>query len=209
MSQTTLYLKLERDVEIMEDDVCLKDLGKLFCTDSSVVSRAKAIKVLRLKKDSERRQVVSVLKIIELIQKECPGVEIQSVGEMEVLIERVEVDRYKGPIQWIKVVFVSMICFFGAAFTIMAYHNDIGIMDVFTESYELITGMKTDGYTVLEVSYSIGLAAGIIIFFNHIGGRRITVDPTPIEVEMRSYEDEVNNALIETAGREGKTIDVD
>lgn len=209
MSQTTLYLKLERDVEIMEDDVYLKDLGKLFCTDSSVVSRAKAIKVLRLKKDSERRQVVSVLKIIELIQKECPGVEIQSVGEMEVLIERVEVDRYKGPMQWIKVVFVSMICFFGAAFTIMAYHNDIGIMDVFTESYELITGMKTDGYTVLEVSYSIGLAVGIIIFFNHIGGRRITVDPTPIEVEMRSYEDEVNNALIETAGREGKTIDVD
>lgn len=60
----------------------------------------------------------------------------------------------------------------------------------------------------MEVSYSIGLAVGIILFFNHIGGRRITKDPTPIEVEMRIYERDVNDALIETADREGKTIDV-
>lgn len=58
------------------------------------------------------------------------------------------------------------------------------------------------------MAYSIGLAIGIIVFFNHIGGRRITKDPTPIEVEMRIYEDDVNNALVETADREGKTIDV-
>jgi stage V sporulation protein AA len=46
------------------------------------------------------------------------------------------------------------------------------------------------------------------VFFNHIGGRRITKDPTPIEVEMRTYERDVNTALIETAGREGKVKDV-
>ena len=63
-------------------------------------------------------------------------------------------------------------------------------------------------HLALEVTYSIGLAVGIIVFFNHIGGRRITKDPTPIKVEMRIYEDDVNNALVETADREGKTIDV-
>ena len=46
------------------------------------------------------------------------------------------------------------------------------------------------------------------MFFNHIGGRRITKDPTPIEVEMRIYETDVNKALIETADRGGKVIDV-
>ena len=56
----------------------------------------------------------------------------------------------------------------------------------------------------LEVSYSVGLAAGIIIFFNHVGGRRITKDPTPIEVAMRNYEEDVDKALIATAEREGK-----
>ena len=52
-----------------------------------------------------------------------------------------------------------------------------------------------------------GLAAGIMIFFNHIGKRRITHDPTPIEVSMRKYEDDVNNTLAETWDREGNTID--
>ena len=60
----------------------------------------------------------------------------------------------------------------------------------------------------MVVSYSVELAVGIILFFNLTGGRRITKDPTPIEVEMRVYETDVNKALIETADREGKTIDV-
>jgi len=34
-------------------------------------------------------------------------------------------------------------------------------------------------------------------------------DPTPLQVEMRIYEEEVNKALIKEASREGNTIDVD
>ena len=90
----------------------------------------------------------------------------------------------------------------------MAFHNDIGINDVFVKVYEMVMGQPGDGYGILELAYSAGLAAGIIIFFNHIGGRRITKDPTPIEVEMRVYEKDVNTALIETAEREGKIKDV-
>ena len=47
------------------------------------------------------------------------------------------------------------------------------------------------------------------MFYNHIGGRRITKDPTPLEVEMKIYEQNVNMTLVETAEREGKEIDVD
>ena len=60
------------------------------------------------------------------------------------------------------------------------------------------------GLNTLEVSYSVGLAAGIILFFNHVGGRRLTKDPTPSEVAMRNYEEDVDKALIAQAGREGK-----
>lgn len=124
------------------------------------------------------------------------------------LIEHIDVNRHKGLGQWIKLVFVAAISFFGTAFTIMAFHNDISINKIFSQVYEQVMGYPADGYSILEFSYSIGLAVGIILFFNHIGGRRITKDPTPIEVEMRVYEADVNKALIETADREGKTIDV-
>ena len=45
-------------------------------------------------------------------------------------------------------------------------------------------------------------------FFNHIGKRRITKDPTPIEVEMKMYEEEVEKALIDLAEKEKMEIEV-
>ena len=129
-------------------------------------------------------------------------------GRNATVIELVNVDKHKGLIQWLKTAFVAAISFFGTGFTIMAFHNDISINKIFSKIYEIVMGYPSDGYSILEVSYSVGLAVGIILFFNHVGGRRLTKDPTPIEVEMRTYETDVNKALIETADREGKSIDV-
>lgn len=149
-----------------------------------------------------------MLKVIEEIDRVCPGASVESIGEPDVLFEYIDVNKHKGFIQTVKLIFVAMISFFGTAFTIMAFHNDIGINDVFVKVYEMVMGQPGDGYGILELAYSVGLAIGIIVFFNHIGGRRITKDPTPIEVEMRIYEEDVNKALIATADREGKSIDV-
>lgn len=207
-SQETLYLKLDRNVEVEKDDVQLSDLGKVVCTNKDILAHAKAMKIYKFKDTKPQRQVVSVMKIIESLQIMYPDLTIDNIGETEVIMEKVKVKNEKGFMQCLKIAFVSLICFFGTAFTIMAFHNDIGINKVFMKVYEMIAGQASDGFTILEVAYSIGLAVGIIVFFNHIGGRRITKDPTPIEVEMRIYEDDVNNALVETADREGKTIDV-
>ena len=208
MPGETLYLKAERSKEVTTDEVFLKDVAKIYCADSYITAKVKAIKLYSFGEKDKKRQVFSVLKMIELIQKVCPNVTVSTIGEMDTLVDRINVNKHKGGIQLLKVIFVSGISFFGTAFTIMAFHNDIGINKVFGKVYELVMGVPSANYSILELSYSIGLALGIIIFFNHIGGRRITKDPTPIEVEMRNYEREVNDALVETADREGKTIDV-
>ncbi len=207
-AQETVYLKLDRNVETEKEDVSLGDLGKVYCGDKELLAKAKAVRLYKFRDPREPRCVISVMKAIQALQELAPSVSVESVGEKEVVVKRVKVKRDKGPWVWAKTAFVALICFFGTAFTIMAFHNDIGINQVFMKIYELVTGEASDGYTILEVAYSVGLAVGIIIFFNHIGGRRITKDPTPIEVEMRVYEDSVNNALAETADREGRMIDV-
>lgn len=207
-SNATVYLKAEQNIEIQAEDVYVKDIGRLTCSDENLLAKVKTIKLHHFGKEDERRQVISILKVIEEIGKLFPNVSIESIGESDVLVEYVNVDRHKGPLQMAKLIFVAAVGFFGTAFTIMAFHNDIGINDVFAKIYEMVMGAQSDGYGVLELSYSAGLAAGIILFFNHIGGRRITKDPTPIEVEMRVYEKDVNKALIETADREGKEKDV-
>ena len=207
-NNVTLYLKAEQNVELQSEDVYIKDIGKMTCADEKILAKVKTIKLHHFKKGEQKRTVISILKVIEEIEKSFPNVSVENIGEADVLVEQVDVDKHKGPVQTAKIVFVSAIAFFGTAFTIMAFHNDIGINDVFSKVYEMVMGQASDGYGILELSYSIGLAVGIILFFNHIGGRRITKDPTPIEVEMRIYETDVNKALIETADREGKSIDV-
>lgn len=208
MAGETLYLKAERNVEVMQDDVFLKDVAKIYCADPHITAKVKAIKIHRFGQKETKRLIFGILKLIEMIEQACPGVSVENIGETDVLVERVNVKQHKGGMQFLKIVFVAGISFFGTAFTIMAFHNDIGINKVFGKVYEMVMGQPSANYSILEFAYSVGLALGIIVFFNHIGGRRITKDPTPIEVEMRIYEKDVNDALIETADREGKTIDV-
>lgn len=207
MQNITVYLKCERNVEVQAQDVFLSDIATLRCSDEVLSARLKALKVHHFKKDETKRCVISALKLVELMEKECRDISVQIVGEPDVLVEWISVNRHKGWQQWLKTAFVCVISFFGTAFTIMAYHNDVGINEVFTEVYKIVMNREPQGLNALEVSYSVGLTAGIIIFFNHIGGRRLTKDPTPIEVSIRQYEEDVDKALIAQAGREGREED--
>lgn len=204
MSNVTVYLKCDRNVEVQSEDVFMKDVGAVLCADTAIAAKLKALKVHHFRKEDASRCVISTLKLVRLMEDACPDISVQIVGEPDVLVERIGVDKYRGWRQWLKCALVCMVSFFGTAFTIMAYHNDVGINDVFTEVYTMVMNREPQGLNMLEVSYSIGLAMGIILFFNHVGGRRITKDPTPIEVAMRNYEEDVDKALIATAGREGK-----
>ena len=207
MGNINVYLKCDRNVEVQSEDVFLSDVGALRCADTVVAAKMKSLKVHHFGKDGLKRCVISSLKLVELMENTCPNISVQIVGEPDVLVEWVSVDKHKGWQQWAKCALVCLVSFFGTAFTIMAYHNDVGINDVFTEVYKMVMNREPQGLNVLEVSYSIGLAAGIILFFNHVGGRRLTKDPTPIEVAMRNYEEDVDKALIANAGREGREED--
>ena len=204
MANATVYLKCDRNVEVQSEDVFMTDIGSLRCADTVIAAKLKALKVHHFGKEDTKRCVTSTLKLVELMEEACPNISVQIVGEPDVLVEWISVDRHKGWQQWVKCALVCLVSFFGTAFTIIAYHNDVGINDVFTEVYRMVMNREPQGLNILEISYSLGLAAGIIIFFNHVGGRRITKDPTPIEVAMRNYEEDVDKALIATAGREGQ-----
>lgn len=206
MENVTVYLKCDRNVEVQSPDAFLSDMGQLRCADNLTAAKLKSIKVHHFEKNGAKRCVISTLRLVELMENTCPNISVEIVGETDVLLEWVNVDRHKGWQQWLKAMLVCFVCFFGTTFTIMAYHNEIEINKLFTEVYTMVMNKEPSGINVLEVSYSIGLALGIIVFFNHIGGRRLTKDPTPIEVAMRNYEEDVDKALIATAEREGREL---
>jgi len=208
LKECALYIKIDRNICVHQPKVLLSDIAKIECERQDILRKIKNIVVhnfeLPLKDGSHHNTVsVSVLKIIQMIHGVSPGSLVINEGETDFVIEY---QKQSGKNTWIdklKTVFLCIIVFFGSAFSIIVFNNDVNIVDSFEQFYYQALGSKPDGTSILEVCYCIGLAVGITVFFNHVGGRRITKDPTPIEVALRNYEEDVDKALIATAGREG------
>ena len=203
-----LYMKIERNVVVTERKVKLSDIAKFECIDKNIINHINTITVLTFPKERVAPYVVSVLKIIEMIHEIYPNITVNNEGETSFVINLKE----KEPAKWIKIIkvlFVCMITFFGASFSIMTFNNDVGLDTMFIQLYSLMTGYESSGFTVLEISYSLGIGVGILIFFNHFKYKKAESDPTPIQVEMEMYEEDLESALIDTASRKGEIIDVD
>ena len=152
--------------------------------------------------------MISILKIIACIHEKYPGLEVQNLGEMDLIVTY---EMQKTPSKWVhvaKTILVVLITFFGAAFSMMAFNNDVDVDKLFGSIYYWMTGKQSSGFTILEVSYSAGITIGILVFFNHFGKRRFSVDPTPMEVQMRLYENDIQTTLIEDAARKEEELDV-
>ena len=189
----TLYLKIDQNVVVQDYQVHLQDIASMECTNEAVLRQLKQKKIYTFqakdtpKQKKKRMQVFSVLKIIQSIHEDYPELNVENLGESDFIIEcNADVVENKM-LDIIKTAVLCVVIFFGAAFTIMTFNNDVAVSDVFQQLYSQIIGKQSDGVTEIEICYAIGMPVGIIIFYNHIGKKKITQDPTPIEVEMRKY----------------------
>jgi stage V sporulation protein AA len=141
---------------------------------------------------------VSVTDIIKKISQAYPNATINNVGESDTWVHCTFNKGKDNPFfLWLRVGIVTLILLVGAATAIMAFHTDGQIPKVFERYYSMFYGEKRSNPPIITIPYSIGLAVGIIVFYNHFFGRKITDDPTPIEVEIKQYEKEVTEAVIE------------
>lgn len=214
VNSETLYLKIETNTIVTDRHVKLSDIAKMECANPAIVRQLKQKKIYTFqdamdeKKQKNQMEVFSVLKIIELIHEEYPNVDVSNEGESDFIVEYIPNPKKPKWMNAIKTILLCIVIFFGSAFTIMAFNNDVGVTDVFSKFYLQVMGTASTGVTQLEISYCIGLGVGILIFFNHVGRKKITHDPTPIQVEMRKYETDIDTTFIDNAGRKGHSIDV-
>lgn len=209
VKQETLYIKGDKNIEVTKPEVTLGDILSMECSNQNVIPRIKTIKVMKMQEKEGQRKVISILKIIKLIHEIYPNMDVQNLGETDIIVTYEE-QKPTGMISYlIKIGFTAVLTFTGAAFAIMTFNNDVSVRKLFSQIYQLMTGIKPQGSTILELSYSIGLTIGILLFFNHFGKKKFSVDPTPLEVQMRTYENEIQTTLVENASRKGKELDAD
>ena len=204
----TVYLKLDKISLVKERTVCLGQVGKLWCSNKSIENKCGKLKIMEIPDDHDQRYVMSVLRVIELLDKMDSTIQVSNLGETDFII-----DYQAGPgsgklWSWIKTLFVCVTMLIGGAFAIMTFNNDGCVSEIFRQMYLNAMGREPNGLTLMDIGYSIGLPLGILLFFNHFSKISFSNDPTPIEVQMRTYESDVNDTLIQNASREDKEIDV-
>ena len=182
----TVYINFSKNTLTDHRKITIGNTAQVWCRDSHIASRVKSIVLANAPDVKSRRYVFSVINVISLIEKECDNAEVNNVGVPEFVVSYKRDVHAAKAVQYIKIAIVSLIVFFGGAFAIMAYGNDIDINSVMSAICNFATGGE-DMLYILQISYCVGLTAGIIIFYNHIGRRRYEKDPTPLEVQATSY----------------------
>lgn len=187
----------------------MKDIISLYCTDKDLEQEIKDQRVYHFMGEENQRKCFSVLKLIEVIKQVDKALDVVNLGPEDFIVYYKKQQEESKILHYGKIVFVILVAFFGASFSIMTYNTDVGIEELFYNVYEMVMGQAPNGPNILHISYTAGLAIGIILFFNHAGKIKLNDDPTPFEVQMRLYERDVNDTLMIDAGRKGEESDVD
>ena len=212
MKENTLYIALEQSVLVDSPSVTIDDISTIFCRDKIIDKRVRELPVTQLPGKTKSQVIITVMKLIEIINDEFENLSIETIGNSETIIYY-DSGRKKGTFkQRAKVVFLMLIAFFGTAFSIMSYNQDCDTYGLLEKLYNTFTGQTPDtltpSLTIGIICYCTGLAIGMIVFFNRGINAKLTDDPTPLQVQMRLYEQDVNKCIVIDSTRHKKTIDV-
>jgi stage V sporulation protein AA len=203
-----LYIKVEQCNIVHKKEILIKDVAKLYSSDSHLVKDVGEICIFRVNETENQMISFSIMKIIDLIGRQIKNLDIINLGEKDFIVSY-EISKEPNLIwEYTKAAIVALIIFFGSAFTIMTFNEDVNVGSVFGMIYDLFWAKEYQKYYFIEVSYSFGLFIGILIFFNHFSKKKSDLDPTPLQIELRNYEKQINSAIISGASREGKKKDV-
>lgn len=197
----TLYIQTDENMEVHHPHVYLQDIVKLSCSNSKILNRLRVLPVASLDPKRPGRYVLSAMDLIREIQKKEPDLEITHIGEPSFIITYQTKPNTSTAWCWCKVIFVCLASFFGAAFSIMTFNNDVDVPALFRQIATQVTGQDGSSFPALAISYSVGIGLGVLFFFNHFGHIKLTDDPTPMQVQMRLYENDVNTTIIEDQER--------
>ena len=179
--------------------IFIKDVAEVFATGVST-EEIKNIQLITIKDTDYGVYKISSLDIYKAIISKFPSAKINNIGEKEVLVIFDSKKKSENKILTaLKIASVSVTLFFGTSTAIMSFHEDGEIPKLMKGYYKIFMGEETEKPYIMEIPYSIGLAVGITVFFNHCSKRKLTTDPTPIEVEMTTYEEEVIKNQLSTA----------
>ena len=199
----TVYISFNKNTIVTDSRITIGSIADVWCSDKNVTAKVRALLIANAPDVKSRRYVFSAIDIIKIIQQQVEGVDVNALGEPDFVISYKKDEAEKRWWTNIKVFVICLIVFFGGAFAITAYGNDVDVEGIF-EHFSNFVGGRDNSVLAMKICYCVGISLGVIIFYNHLASRKKEKDPTPMEIGMKLYEDDVNTTIINNSEKESR-----
>ncbi|WP_078380109.1 stage V sporulation protein AA [Sutcliffiella halmapala] len=194
-----VYIRLRHRIQARPNQIIrIGDVAQLVA-DDSIVQLIEKVAVHHVNMSDKSIVVVDVMQLLKELRKVDPELDIQTFGAAQTIVEIMYKKKRFRPMFFAA---VWLLLFLGAALAIMNFHEDVSMRIVHQKIFKTITGLEDDKPLLLQIPYSIGLGLGMILFFNHVFKKRINEEPSPLEVEMFNYQQDLDQYVIMNENKE-------
>lgn len=196
MKQNTapiVYLRLRKVVRLQADKPILLGQIAQFVTQPEWEEKLQRLVVASPEEREGNFLLIDMLRIVERIRQLEMDFQVEHFGEPHSLIE-FQVQPKRPSL--IFVIFIWLLLFTGSGLAIMNFHTDVSMLEVHQKVYFLLTGDHKEHPLIMQIPYSIGIGAGMVLFFNRFIRKKINEEPNPLELEMFNYQQNVNQYVV-------------
>jgi len=191
--ENTIYIRMRHRLQVRpHDSIKLQDVAQIIAEDS-LLEKVKDCIVYTVSEKDQNIIILDVMKVIPILTNVVEQINIEIIGQTQTIVEVV---YKKIGVSIPLFILIWLLLFFGAALAIMNFHEDVSMQAVHQRIYKIITGKENVKPLLLQIPYSIGLGVGMILFFNHVFKKRLNEEPSPLEVEMFNYQQDLDRYVI-------------
>ncbi|WP_152444849.1 stage V sporulation protein AA [Bacillus sp. THAF10] len=188
-----LYIRLHHRIQARPEKlVRLEDIAQLVA-EEEIINKVSGLEIYKLSAKDKSIKVLDVMKVMEKLHQLDSSLDIQTFGPAQTIVEIPYKSKQFRPMFFLA---VWLLLFLGAALAIMNFHEDVSMRVVHQKIFKTITGLDDEKPLLLQIPYSIGLGLGMVLFFNHVFRKRINEEPSPLEVEMFNYQQDLDQYVI-------------
>ncbi|MCM3675570.1 stage V sporulation protein AA [Peribacillus simplex] len=194
-----VYIRMRNRVQVKGNQtVRIKDIARIIGPEE-VITIIEEIILLTVKKEDRNIIVIDLAQVIMAIRKMDQTIEVETFGPSQTIIEII---LSKKKMSYLTFALVWFLLFVGGGMTIMNFHVDVSMGEVHQKIFTIITGKVEDKPLLIQIPYSFGLGIGMILFFNHFFKKRFNEEPSPLEVEMFNYQQDLDRYVIMNENKE-------
>ncbi|WP_029099535.1 stage V sporulation protein AA [Brevibacillus thermoruber] len=199
--QEPLFLRLRKRLSVKPQAVItLGDICQLYWDGEREAALAR-MPVYRVQPEDGDLIIIDIMQVIRKIRTAYPEASLEIQGSTQIIVEVLNPRKRPKPVL---VAAVWLLLFVGSGLAIMNFHTDVSMLQVHQRIHYLITGKASEQPLWLQIPYSIGIGLGMVLFFNHLFKKRITEEPSPLEVELFMYQQSLDQYYIQHENKENE-----